>query len=40
MKIRWILGVLIICALFIINAADLFAEKTWTQESRHANSPI
>lgn len=33
MKIRYILGVLIIYALFIINVSDLFAEKTWTQRA-------
>ena len=33
MKIRWILSVSIICVLFIINVADLFAEKTWTQRA-------
>lgn len=33
MKIRWILGVLIVRALFIINVADIFAEKTWTQRA-------
>ena len=33
MKIRWVLGVLIICALFIINVVNLSAEKTWTQKA-------
>lgn len=33
MKIRWVLGVLVICALFIINVVNLSAEKTWTQKA-------
>ena len=30
MKIRWILGTLIVWALFVINIGELDAEKTWT----------
>lgn len=30
MKIRWTLGLLIICVLLVINIGELAAEKTWT----------
>lgn len=33
MKIRWTLGLLIICVLLAINIGELAAEKTWTQRA-------
>ncbi len=33
MKIRWTLGLLIICVLLTINIGELAAEKTWTQRA-------
>ena len=30
MKIRWTLGLLIICVLLVVNIGELAAEKTWT----------
>ena len=33
MKIRWTLGLLIICVLLTINIGQLAAEKTWTQRA-------
>ena len=33
MKIRWILGILIICVLFVIDVDPLVAEKTWTSRA-------
>ena len=37
MKMRWTLGTLILCALLVINVANLLAEENWT---RKADMPI
>ena len=33
MKIRWILGLSVLCTLLVISVSNLFAEKTWTQKA-------
>ena len=30
MKIRWMLGLSVLCTLLVISVSNLFAEKTWT----------